>query len=129
MITPIYAAVLSLLYVGLSVRTLLLRRKLKIGIGTGDSESMLRAVRAHSNFAEYAPIALLLAFMIETLQGHSLILNFVCACLLFGRIIHCIGVSRVNENYNYRVIGMALTFTSICTSALVLLYETILTSA
>ena len=126
MITPIYTAILALLYVGLSVRTLLLRRSLKIGIGTGENENMLRAVRAHSNFAEYVPIALLLAFMIEVLKGNWLIINFVCICLLIGRIIHSFGVSRINENYRFRVMGMAFTFTSICTSALILLYMAVM---
>ena len=99
-----------------------MRRLLKIGIGTGDSEVMLRAIRTHSNFAEYVPIALLLAFMIEIMNGNWLIINFVCMCLLIGRVVHFVGVSRTNENYNFRVTGMAFTFTSICTSAFVILF-------
>jgi uncharacterized protein len=42
---------LGLLFFYLSVRTIGLRRRLKIGIGASKSEEMLRAMRVHSNFA------------------------------------------------------------------------------
>ena len=128
MITPLYASLLALFFVGLSARTLLLRRKLKIGIGTDNNELMLRAMRVHSNCAEYLPIALLLALMIELMNGHWIIIHFVCITLLIGRLIHAYGVSKLKENYSIRVTGMAFTFTSICTSALVLLYLILITN-
>jgi len=111
-----------LLFVALSVRTLRLRRTLKIGIGTGENETMLRAMRVHSNFAEYAPIALLLALMVELGEGNVILIHLICISLLAGRLIHAYGVSQVKENYNFRVTGMALTFTSITVSAACLLY-------
>lgn len=123
MIVSIYAALLSLLYVVLSIRTLLLRRKLKIGIGDGGNEVMIRAMRVHSNFAEYVPIALILALFIELADSYWAITHFVCATLLIGRCVHAFGVSKIQENYSFRVTGMAFTFTSICTSALVLLIQ------
>ena len=121
MVTPFYAAILAFIFVALSVKTLLLRRKLKIGIGTGDNEEMLRAMRVHSNFIEYTPFALLLSLMIELLRGSIILVHIVCLLLLIGRLIHAYGVSRLAENYRFRVVGMAFTFTSICTSALILL--------
>jgi len=53
MIISIYAALLALFYVALSVRTLSMRRQLKIGIGDGGNNTMTRAMRVHANFAEY----------------------------------------------------------------------------
>ena len=102
MITPIYASLLAGLFVFLSVRTLLFRRKLRIGIGTNDNEQMLRAMRVHSNFAEYAPLALLLILMIELIGGSNLIIHFTSIALLAGRALHAYGVSQTNENYSYR---------------------------
>jgi len=64
-ITLLYAALLGLLFVVLSVRTLLLRRRLSIAIGDAGSESMLRAMRVHANFAEYVPLSLLLIYLVE----------------------------------------------------------------
>ena len=121
MIVSIYAAFLALFYVGLSVRTLSLRRQLKIGVGDAGNERMLRAMRVHSNFSEYVPIALILAILVEQANTQIIIVHFVCAILLIGRCIHAFGVSKVQENYKFRVIGMAFTFTSICSSAFVLL--------
>ncbi len=45
--TPFYAALLGLLFFALSVRTLRLRRKLRIDMGDGGNEQLLRAVRVH----------------------------------------------------------------------------------
>jgi len=129
MITPFYASLLAFIFVALSVRTLLLRRKLKIDVGTGENQQMLRAMRVHANFSEYAPFALLLSLMIELLNGLTLLVHFVCICLVIGRVIHAYGVSNSSENYNFRVLGMALTFTSICTSALTLIFLTLFMNA
>lgn len=121
-ITPVYAALLTLLFVALSVRTLRLRRRLQVGIGTGDSDKLLRATRVHANFAEYAPLGLLLALMVELMGGTAPLIHAVGLCLLAGRLCHAFGVAQLQENYLYRVLGMSLTFTSLVTSAFALLY-------
>ena len=64
-IIPIYAALLALLFLALSVRTLRLRRSLKISVGHAGNTQMLRAMRAHANFAEYVPLGLLLLTLVE----------------------------------------------------------------
>ncbi len=122
MITPVYAAILSLFYIALSVRTLLVRRRLRIAVGTGESEEMLRAMRVHANFGEYVPLTLLLTFMLEFTSTVPLMIHAVCLALTVGRISHAYGVSQLKENYSFRVFGMGLTFTSIGTAALMLLY-------
>ncbi len=121
MIVYPYAALLALFYVLLSVRTLRMRRQLRIPIGDAGNEAMLRAVRVHSNFAEYVPIALLLILFAEQ-QGHAaLIIHALCLCLAGGRLSHAWGVRQLPEDHRYRVLGMALTFTAICSAALLLL--------
>ena len=118
MITPLYAAIIALLFVLLSVRTLLLRRKLKVAIGHGDQPRLERATRAHANFAEYVPIALLLIYFLEVSSVSGPLIHILCVLLLVGRISHAYGVSQVEEDYRYRVFGMALTFTAIISAAL-----------
>ena len=51
-VIPFYATALALFFFALSVRTLRLRRDLRIGIGDAGNETMLRAIRVHANFAE-----------------------------------------------------------------------------
>lgn len=76
-ITSTYAAILALLFVGLSVRILRLRRSLKIAIGDGGDKKMLRAIRVHSNFAEYVPFGLLLLYLAETQGAPSAVIHGV----------------------------------------------------
>ena len=120
-ITPLYAALLSLLFVILSVRTLRLRRALRIGIGDQGDQRMLRSMRVHSNFSEYAPLTLLLTFMLELQGTSSVIIHLLCVCLVIGRVSHALGVSQLSEDYRYRVFGMAMTFTALTGSAGLLL--------
>jgi uncharacterized protein len=119
---PLYAALLALLFVALSVRTLRLRRSLKIGLGDAGNAQMLRAVRVHANFAEYAPLGLLLVYMVEVQGAPSLLVHALGACLVLGRASHAYGVSQTKENYRFRVAGMAMTFTVLVSSALYLLF-------
>lgn len=124
-ILPAYAALLALFFVGLSIRTLRLRRTLQIAVGDSGNEMMLRAMRVHSNFAEYVPLSLLLIFLVEMNGANALLVHALCIGLLLGRLSHAHGVSRINENFAYRVFGMALTFTALIVSALYLLIASI----
>ena len=118
MITPLYAAIIALIFVVLSFRTLLLRRRLGIAIGTGENPILTRAIRVHSNFAEYVPIALILIFFLEQVTDAIFWVHLLCICLIVGRLSHAYGVSQVNENYRFRVFGVFLTLgTLISTSS------------
>lgn len=109
-IVPLYAGLFGILFVGLSVRTLLARRKYKIAIGDAGDQRMLRAMRVHSNFSEYVPFSLLLFLLMELRGGTPLLVHGLCAWLLLGRLLHAYGVSQTTENYLFRVAGMASTF-------------------
>jgi uncharacterized membrane protein YecN with MAPEG domain len=118
LVTPLYAGIFGFVFVALSVRTLLLRRSLGIGIGDKEQPILARAVRVHSNYAEYVPLSLILLYFLETQVGASLWIHALGSALLIGRITHAFGVSQVEENYRYRVIGMALTLTVIICASL-----------
>ena len=109
-VLPLYAALLALLFVGLSVRTLRLRKSLRIAIGDAGDPRMLRAMRVHSNFAEYVPLALILLLLAELSGAPPLLLHALGIALLMGRLAHAWGVSRADEQFQYRVAGMGLTF-------------------
>jgi uncharacterized membrane protein YecN with MAPEG domain len=120
-ITAFYAALLVFLFIFLSVRTLRLRRKLQIPLGDSGNLQMLRAMRVHSNFAEYVPLALLLMFMFELVSALSGPAHVFGICLLLGRVTHAYGVGQTSEDYRYRVFGMAMTFAALVGSAIGLL--------
>ncbi|SEA03590.1 MAPEG family protein [Variovorax sp. YR216] len=117
----LYAALLALLFVGLSFRTLAMRRRLRIVIGDAGDERMLRAMRVHSNFAEYVPLNLLLMYFVSSTLPQPWFLHALGISILLGRVLHAVGVSQVRERYGFRVVGMALTFSPMLASALTLL--------
>jgi uncharacterized membrane protein YecN with MAPEG domain len=120
-ITLLYAALLGLLFVLLSIRTLLLRRTLRIAIGDAGNESMLRAMRVHGNFAEYVPLSLLLIYLVEVTGASPLYVHVLGAAVIAGRVSHALGVSRLKENYAFRIAGMTLTLAPIIVASLRLL--------
>ncbi len=109
LITPAYAAIFAFIFIALSVRTLRLRRQLRVAIGHGNEPKLERAARAHANFAEYVPISLLLIYFLEIQTGGGIWIHLFCIGLLLGRIVHAYGVSQVSEDYRYRATGMSLT--------------------
>ncbi|MEQ1775905.1 MAG: MAPEG family protein [Burkholderiales bacterium] len=121
--TILYAALLGLLFVLLSIRTIRLRNRLRVAVGDGGNPQMLRAMRAHSNFAEYVPLCLLLIFWCETHGASALMIHLLGAALLIGRLSHAFGVSQVNENLRFRIFGMVLTFIPILVASLYLLVD------
>jgi uncharacterized protein len=124
-ILPLYAALLATLFFVLSARTGNLRRRLKIAVGDAGNIMLLRAMRVHANFAEYVPICLLIVLMVEMQGASSWVVHTLGASLLVGRIFHAYGVSQVRENLMFRVVGMALTVTTLLWSAAYLLYVVI----
>ncbi len=119
-IVPIYAAILTLIFVGLSFRALSLRRKLKVLLGDRDDMTLRRAVRAHGHFAEYVPLAVVLMLLLE-LKGATGWLHVVGIVLIIGRLIHAFGISRDPEDVRFRVAGMAATLFVLISSAIRLL--------
>lgn len=122
-ITILYAALLAFLFFILSIRTIGLRRSLKIGVGDAGNTKMLRAIRVHSNFSEYVPFSLLLIYLVETKMGYPIFVHALGLTLLMGRLLHAYGFSQEKENFKFRVTGMAMTFTVVLSSAGYLLFS------
>ena len=121
-IVPLYAALLAALYLVLSVAVIRQRRRRRIALGSGGLPEVERAIRAHGNFAEYVPFALLLLAFAELRGNPGWLLHLLCLMLLAGRLAHGWGLSQVQEDYRWRSVGMALTFTVLAAAALVLLW-------
>ena len=122
MITPIYVALLAILFLFLSFKTIKVRKRLKIGVGTGDNPELLRAMRVHANFSEYVPITLILILSVELLKGHFVLVHCLGASLLISRALHAYGVSQSKEKLKFRVSGMLMTFSTMLVSIFSILY-------
>ena len=124
MIISVYAAMLALFYVFLCLRVISFRREFKVSLGTGEHPLLLRATRVQANFAEYVPLALILIVLAEGQGVDPIWVHGLSLLLVFGRLSHAYGVSQVSEKFIFRMAGMAMTFTSIILSALLLLLHT-----
>jgi uncharacterized membrane protein YecN with MAPEG domain len=61
----LYAGLLALWLVVLSLRVIQARRAARVSLGDGGNRALQRAIRGQANFAEYVPIALLLLLILE----------------------------------------------------------------
>lgn len=105
-ITLILAGALALVNIWLSVRVGQVRRSEKVGLGDGGSDRVLRRMRAHANFAENAPIVLLLVLLLEFAAGTSVWLWVAAGLFLLARIAHGLGM---DEGRPGRGVGTGLT--------------------
>src|SRR5689334_19267799 len=97
-VTAIYAALLALLFLTLSLLVIRQRYRSRVAIGTGNDPGVERAMRVHANFAEYVPLALVLILLSELLGTAVWWLHLLGLALLAGRSLHAYGVSQQPEN-------------------------------
>jgi uncharacterized membrane protein YecN with MAPEG domain len=122
-ITPFFAGLLTLFYIALSIRVIGVRKSERIGLGDGGHGGLQRRMRAHGNFAEYAPLALLLMLMLELTGTTAWLLWALGIALLIGRALHAYSVSQEPEPLKFRIAGMGLTFTVLTAAALILVLQ------
>ncbi len=111
MISAIYAGLLALLLVWLSLNVIKLRRANKVRLGDGGVPELQNAIRTQGNAAEYIPIALILLVLLELSGAYLWLVHLAGVTLIIGRIVHARGL--LSENLRYRVWGMQLTIFTI----------------
>ncbi len=116
-VTPLYAGILALIFVALSVRVIGMRRAARVAFGDGGDRRLLRRLRAHGNFAEYVPLGLILLGLAELQSMPGWMLHAIGLPLLLGRAAHACAVSQNQEPTRLRVAGMALTFVALTIGA------------
>jgi uncharacterized membrane protein YecN with MAPEG domain len=80
-----------------------------------------RAARAHGNFAEYVPFALLMLALCEINGLPDWALHVLGVVLVAGRALHATGIAKEPEDFKWRVLGTSLTFTMMGVAAAALL--------
>lgn len=97
-VTLTLAATAALLNIWLAVRTSAVRVRGKVLHGDGGDPRMLRRMRAHANFTEYAPFVLILSGLVELARGASLWLWIAAAVFVLGRVAHAFGMESDKPN-------------------------------
>ncbi len=108
-LTSLYTSLLALIFIILSVRIIFIRRANRVPNGDNNNLSLHKAIRAHGNFIENIPIILILMFCAENNGASNLLLHIVGVALLLARILHGYGISAINEDFRFRIVGTILT--------------------
>ena len=125
-ITLLYAGLLGLWFLVLSVRVILGRRRGKVNLGDGGDVSLLRRIRAHGNFAEYVPFILLLMAALESTGVQGWLLHVVGVPLLLGRLLHGYAFSFTAQFMLGRVAGTVLTLAALSMAVALCLWRALL---
>jgi uncharacterized membrane protein YecN with MAPEG domain len=110
MIIAFWTLPLTLIFLWLSFRVIRYRRAERIPLGSGGNAALERAVRAHANFAEIVPFAVLLQILAEWGGAWPWLLHALGALLVAARLSHGLGLVQDPEDYRFRVFGMMGTF-------------------
>lgn len=107
-VTLATAAAAVLVNIWLSWRISRLRNELKVSVGDGGQEPLLRRMRAQANFIEYAPLFLILLAALEMSGANRIALAIIAAIFILSRIAHGIGMDGGDVQI-WRRIGMPVT--------------------
>jgi hypothetical protein len=121
-VTPLYAGILAIWFVVLSLRVVNLRHG---GISFGDNgdREVTRIVRAQANFAEYVPLALLLMGFLEASRYSIYLLHALGIVLVIARLLHGFALSFGWARAFGRFVGTALTFIVLLIEAGLCVYQ------
>jgi len=114
-ITSIIAAILTIILIKLSLAVIGLRRKNKVGLGSGGHEDLERAIRAQANFAEYVPLGIILIACLELNRAPWWLVLLPGIALIIGRLTHAKGMNTPPPDFSKRVLGMKFTFFTLIT--------------
>ncbi len=116
-VTPLYASLLAILYLALTVGVVRNRYRFEVSLGDGGHADLNRVIRGHGNFSEYAPIALLLMVIAEAANADKTLIHAIGAMLLAGRILHAYALAMTTGNMQARRWGMILTILAMAIGA------------
>jgi hypothetical protein len=108
-ITAIYAAILTFVYVKLTLNVINLRRQNQVSLGDGGREDLQQAIRSHGNFAEYVPLGLILLACLEANHIHWTIVLLLGGVFTTGRLYYAKAFLEATHNIELRVKGMKFT--------------------
>ncbi|MDX2274036.1 MAG: MAPEG family protein [Hyphomonadaceae bacterium] len=106
------------LYTGLSALMLLVLT-LNVSLNRGKHRTVqpgqmgegavVRAIRAHANFTEYAPLVLLMLGVLALNRTAALPIHILGAAFLVGRVLHALGMLQPKHPNAARVLGAFIT--------------------
>lgn len=105
----LYVGLNSFIIFGLIWQVISHRRREKIVLGDGGHAPLLRAIRAHGNAIEIAPIALIGLCALALVGSPSWVVHVGGISLTLGRALHAFGLSSSEGPSFGRMVGMLLS--------------------
>ena len=122
-VTPLFAAILAIIYVWLFFGVIKHRFSKQISLGSADDKSLEKAIRIQGDFYEHVPISLILIWFLEIIT-YSSSLTFILGCvLILARFAHIISLNDIATKMIFRQIGVLGTFAVILVSSVVLIWH------
>ena len=119
MITALYTSMLGILWLGLTMYVILGRWKYRVSLGDGEEKDLNRRIRAHANFMETVPFAVILLWFGEMYVLTPHVVHSMGVALVIGRVLHAYGMLfRKRSTNRFRQTGMTLTMTVMGINAL-----------
>jgi len=123
--TAIYTAALGLLAALLTVNVIVNRVRVKVDIADGGVAALAQPIRAHGNFAEQTPLALILIGLVEAFGYRSPVVNGLGVVLLAARLLSAYGLNSSLKQTFGRQSGATLTILVTVVAAALILYAAI----
>lgn len=112
----LYGSIAIVMYIFLTINVIKKRRSMRVPVGDGGDRDMLYIIRAQGNFAEHTPMVFVLMLFGVKLGMPIFLLNIVGVAFILGRISHAYSLTcrerKRAADYEFRVVGMLLTFTA-----------------
>lgn len=125
-IVAFYIALNLLLLPLLMLRVGQKRMSQKVSLGDGGDTFLLARIRAHGNYIETAPMALIGLIAMAMLSAHPMLLHAFGAIFTIGRIAHAHGMAQKDALGKGRPIGAVLTLLTFVGMGFFLLYKVLL---
>lgn len=121
-ITALYAGLLGLVYLVLTMRVIRRRQTRGINLGDAGDVAMERRIRGHANFNEYVPFILIVMALLESGQASSKLLHSLGALTLVARVLHGYSFAFTEQWFLGRFYGALLTLIALALAALAALH-------
>jgi len=91
-VTSLIAGLFAFMMVILSLQVSMRRFKVRTVFGDAGDNTLRRRTRAHGNFIEYAPTALIVLGLVEAGGGSSLLVWSLGIAFFLSRVLHAVGM-------------------------------------
>lgn len=122
-LTASTAFAISIIFVILTMRVSMMRQKVNVDFGIGEDLTLERAVRAHGNLIESAPMFLILLMLLEMRVGDGVLVLSLGAAYVIGRVVGLLGSFAPKQIAAARIVTMMASNLSILVAGIMLIRD------